>query len=318
MEGLKASLGDDVRIVYRHFPLITIHDKAQITSEAAEAAGAQDKFWEMHDLLFARQQEWVALPQDDMIDTLVSYAKEAGVDDIDQFRTDLEEGTFTDKVMAQYDESVQAGLTGTPSFVINGLNYPTQQLGLSYEALSLFTKMTQLKAQDKWFWFDQPEQVIDPGKEYLATIKTDKGDIVVELYPDTAPTNVNSFAFLADQDYFQGVTFHRVLPGFMAQGGDPTGLGFGFPGYRCEDEVTAAHSFDNAGVLALANSGPDTNGAQFFITYAATPNLNEGFTILGRVLEGQEVAESITPRDPSGNPLAPPGDKITDIIIEEK
>ena len=311
-------MGDDVRLVYRHFPLISIHDKAQITSEAAEAAGAQGKFWEMHDVLFEHQSEWAGLPADDLIDTLVTYAEEAGVEDIDQFRTDLEEGTYTDKIKAQYNESVEAGLTGTPSFVINGLNYPTQQLGLSFEAISLFVKMVQLKAQDNWYWYDQPDQVIDPDKEYIATIKTDKGDIVVELYADTAPTNVNSFAFLADQGFYRGVTFHRVLPGFMAQGGDPTGLGFGFPGYRCEDEVTTERSFDEAGMLALANSGANSNGAQFFITYDATPNLNEGFTILGKVVEGQDVVESITPRDPASNPIAPLGDKMIDIVIEEK
>ena len=311
-------MGDDVRIVYRHFPLISIHDKAQITSEAAEAAGAQDKFWEMHDVLFEHQNEWAGLPADDITDTLVTYAEEAGVKDLDRFRTDLEDGTYTGKVTAQYDESIKAGLTGTPSFIINGLNYPTQQLGLSFEALSLFTKMTQLKVQDNWHWYDQPEQVIDPDKEYIATIKTDKGDIVVELYADTAPTNVNSFAFLADQGFYQDVTFHRVLPGFMAQGGDPTGLGFGFPGYRCEDEVTTERSFDEAGVLALANSGANSNGAQFFITYDATPNLNAGFTILGKVIEGQDVVESITPRDPAANPATPPGDKMIDIVIEEK
>jgi cyclophilin family peptidyl-prolyl cis-trans isomerase len=191
-------------------------------------------------------------------------------------------------------------------------------MGLSFEALSLFTRMLQLKAEDRWHWYEQPEQVIDPGKEYIATIKTDNGDIVVELYPDTAPANVNSFAFLADQGFYQDVTFHRVLPGFMAQGGDPTGLGFGSPGYRCEDEVTTERSFDEDGVLALANSGPNSNGAQFFITYAATPNLNEGFTILGKVLEGQDVVESITPRDPGSNPAAPPGDKMIDIMVEEK
>ncbi len=318
VEGLKATFGDDLRVVYRHFPLVTIHDKAQITAEAAEAAGAQGKFWEMHDLLYERQADWSSLPEDDIIDTLVSYAETVGVEDIEQFRSDLENGAYTEKVMAQYQESTQAGLTGTPSFVINGLIYPTQQMGLSFEALSLFTKIVQLKAAGQWLWYDQPEQVLDPEKEYMATIKTEQGDIVVELFTDTAPANVNSFAFLAQEDWYKDVTFHRVLPGFVAQGGDPTGLGFGFPGYRCEDEVSAERAFDEAGLVALANSGPNSNGSQFFITYGATPNLNEGFTMLGRVVEGQDVAENITPRDPQANPLAPPGDKILDIVIEEK
>ncbi|MBN1220579.1 MAG: peptidylprolyl isomerase [Anaerolineae bacterium] len=310
--------GDDIRIIYRHFPLITIHDKAQITAEAAEAAGAQDKFWEMHDKLFEKQQEWSSTPADGMVDVLVGYAEEVGVDDIDKFRSDLENGTYSDKVMADYQAAAAAGLAGTPSFVVNQLDYPTQSLGLSYEALSLFTKMMLLKLRNHWQWYQQPEQVIDLGKEYIATIQTVKGDIVVELFPDTAPVNVNSFVFLANRGWYKDVTFHRVLPGFVAQGGDPTGLGFGFPGYRCSDEVTPERSFDGAGMVALANSGPNTNGGQFFITYNASPNLNDGFTIIGRVIEGQDIAESITPRDPQVNPAVPPGDKIIDITVEEK
>jgi cyclophilin family peptidyl-prolyl cis-trans isomerase len=167
-------------------------------------------------------------------------------------------------------------------------------------------------------WYEQPEQVIDPEKEYTATIQTEKGDIVVELYPDTAPVNVNSFVFLAQQGWYKDVTFHRVLPGFVAQGGDPTGTGVGFPGYRCGDEVTPERNFDEAGMVSLANSGPNSNGSQFFITYDATPNLDANFTIIGRVIEGMDIAESITPRDPQTDPNAPPGDKIIDVVIEEK
>ncbi|MBN1991321.1 MAG: peptidylprolyl isomerase [Anaerolineae bacterium] len=223
--------------------------------------------------------------------------------------------------MADYEAAVGAGLPGTPTFFANQRYIPLSDLSQfqipPFTGLSLFSKINQLKAQDKWQWYRQPEQVIDPEKEYTATIKTEKGDIVVELFADTAPINVNSFVFLANQGWYKGVTFHRVLPGFVAQGGDPTGLGLGFPGYRCSDEVTAERSFDGAGMVALANNGPDTNGSQFFITYDAAPNLNDGFTILGRVIEGQDVAENITPRDPQANPAAPPGDKIIDITVKE-
>jgi cyclophilin family peptidyl-prolyl cis-trans isomerase len=322
VEGLKSIHGDDLRVVYRHFPLINIHDKAQVTAEAGEAAGAQGKFWEMHDILFERQSSWSSLSKADMLDVLVDYAEEIGLDDVEQFKHDLENETYADKVLADYEAAQAAGLPGTPSFFINQLDYPAVDFNQfqipPFIGLNLFIKMAQLKSQDNWQWYTQPEQVIDPEKEYIATIETEQGDIVVELYPDTAPVNVNSFAFLAQQGWYKGVTFHRVLPGFVAQGGDPLGLGFGFPGYRCSDEVTSEHTFDGPGVVALANSGPNTNGAQFFITYAATPNLNEGFTILGQVIEGQDVAESLTPRNPENNPIAPTGDKIIDISIEEK
>jgi cyclophilin family peptidyl-prolyl cis-trans isomerase len=314
MEALEADYGDNLRVVYRHFPLISIHDKAQITAEAAEAAGAQGKFWEMYDMLYESQGEWSSLPEADMIDVLVGYAEEIGLDDVSQFKSDLENDTYAAKVLADYDAAISAGLRGTPSFVVNQVDYPSQALGISYSGLDTFIKLMDLRDR----WYAQPEQVIDPGKEYLATIETEKGNIVIELFADTAPVNVNSFAFLAEEGWYENSTFHRVLPGFVAQGGDPTGTGVGFPGYRCDDEVTPEHTFDGPGVVALANSGPDTNGSQFFITYDAAPNLNEGFTIIGRVIEGQDVAESITPRDPQSDPEAPPGDKVVDIKIQEK
>lgn len=314
VEQLKADYGDEVRLIYRHFPLITIHDKAQITAEAAEAAGAQGKFWEMHDILFKRQNDWNSKPEAEMAKILVDYAKEIGVADLKKFESDLKNDTYAKKVLADYEAAGSAGLGGTPSFVVNRVDYPADGFGLSYQGLDAFIKLIKL-SQD---WYAKPEQVIDPKKQYTATIKTDKGDIILQLYTDTAPVNVNSFAFLAKKGWYKGVTFHRVLPGFVAQGGDPTGIGIGFPGYRCGDEIAPMHTFDGPGVVSLANSGPNTNGSQFFITYQAVPQLNQGFTIIGKVIKGMDIAEKITPRDPDKTPNAPPGDKILDITIDEK
>jgi cyclophilin family peptidyl-prolyl cis-trans isomerase len=314
MEQLKEAYGDDLRVVYRHLPLLSIHDKAQITAEAAEAAGAQGKFWEMHDILFERQASWNSRPEAEMVEVLVEYAKEIGLADLDRFRSELENGSYEAKILAQYDAAVKANLNSTPTFLVNQVDYPVQSFGLSYEALDVFIKLMQLREK----WYQQPKQVIDPEKEYTATIKTEKGDIIIELYPDTAPVNVNSFVFLAQQGWYKDVTFHRVLPGFVAQGGDPTGTGIGFPGYRCGDEISPAHKFDGPGIVSLANSGPNSNGSQFFITYAAAPNLEPNFTIIGKVIQGMDIAEKITPRNPEQDQDAPPGDKIVDIIIEEK
>jgi cyclophilin family peptidyl-prolyl cis-trans isomerase len=166
-------------------------------------------------------------------------------------------------------------------------------------------------------WPEPPAMTIDTSKDYTATIETDKGDIVIELLPEAAPVTVNSFVFLARQGYYDGVTFHRVLPGFVAQGGDPTGTGSGGPGYQIPNE-DAGLLFDSAGVVAMANSGRDRNGSQFFITYAPQPGLDGDFTIFGRVTSGLEVAEALTPRDPQQNPNAPPGDKIVTIRISEQ
>ncbi len=167
-------------------------------------------------------------------------------------------------------------------------------------------------------WPQAPEMQIDVNKQYTATLDTVRGKIVVELWPQVAPQTVNSFVFLARQGYYDGVTFHRVLPGFMAQGGDPTGTGRGGPGYYLPNETSTEVTFDQAGLMAMANAGPDTNGSQFFITYDATPQLNGGYTIFGAVVSGLEVALALTPRDPQKDPNAPPGDTINTITIEEK
>ena len=138
-----------------------------------------------------------------------------------------------------------------------------------------------------------PPMTIDPSKRYLATFKmANGGEFVAELYTDKAPITVNSFVFLARDGYFDGVTFHRVLEGFMAQGGDPTGTGMGGPGYQFVNEDSDL-TFDKPGVLAMANAGRDTNGSQFFITFDPTPQLNGGYTIFGQVIEGMDVLAKI-------------------------
>lgn len=151
-------------------------------------------------------------------------------------------------------------------------------------------------------WDVPPEMVIDPSKVYLATLRTVKGDITIELFTDRAPITVNNFIFLAEQGFYDNTTFHRVLADFMAQGGDPTGTGSGGPGYTFEDEIVHGLLFDQAGLLAMANGGPDTNGSQFFITYGPTPWLNGLHTIFGMVIEGMDVVKALTLRDPGAAP----------------
>jgi cyclophilin family peptidyl-prolyl cis-trans isomerase len=166
-------------------------------------------------------------------------------------------------------------------------------------------------------WSEAPEMAIDPAKQYFANVKMENGgEFTIQLYPDKAPLTVNSFVFLARQGFFDGVTFHRVLEGFMAQGGDPTGTGTGGPGYKFANEDSDL-TFDKPGVVAMANAGRDTNGSQFFITFVPTPQLNGGYTIFGQVIEGMEVVNAITRRDPTKNPSFP-GDRIESITITEQ
>jgi cyclophilin family peptidyl-prolyl cis-trans isomerase len=164
-----------------------------------------------------------------------------------------------------------------------------------------------------------PEMVIDPSKDYEAVIRTEKGDIRLRLFSDAAPLTVNNFVYLANQGFYDDTIFHRVLEGFMAQGGDPTGSGRGGPGYEFEDEVDNDLVFDRPGILAMANRGPATNGSGFFITFAPTPHLNGAHTIYGEVVEGEEVLNSLTfvePGVPAADGQQP--DVITRIDIIER
>ena len=162
-----------------------------------------------------------------------------------------------------------------------------------------------------------PPMTIDATKQYFATFKlAEGGEFVVELFADKAPVTVNNFVFLAREGFYNGTTFHRVLDGFMAQGGDPTGTGMGGPGYQFEDEFSDL-TFDKPGLLAMANSGPNTNGSQFFITYVPTPHLNGLHTIFGEVIDGMDVVNGITRRDPDQSPGSE-GDAIETITISEE
>jgi cyclophilin family peptidyl-prolyl cis-trans isomerase len=139
-----------------------------------------------------------------------------------------------------------------------------------------------------------PPVSIDPSANYTAVMRTSLGNMEIELFADEAPVTVNNFIFLAIDGFYDGVIFHRVIPSFMIQGGDPLGRGTGGPGYKFQDEFVASLTFDRPGKLAMANSGPATNGSQFFVTVAPTPHLNGAHTIFGQITSGQEVADAIS------------------------
>ena len=160
-----------------------------------------------------------------------------------------------------------------------------------------------------------PSMMIDTSKNYTAIIETEKGNLVLELFAKDVPITVNNFVFLSREGFYDGSTFHRVIPGFMAQGGDPTGTGMGNAGYRFNDEFTS-HTHE-AGALSMANAGPNTNSCQFFITFAPQHMLDGRHAVFGQLTKGMDVLKKLTPRDPSQNPNFV-GDKIVRITIEEK
>jgi cyclophilin family peptidyl-prolyl cis-trans isomerase len=158
-----------------------------------------------------------------------------------------------------------------------------------------------------------PPMLKDTGKKYTATIEVEgKGDLVLELFAKDVPIAVSNFVYLATKGYYDGCTFHRVIPGFMAQGGDPTGSGSGGPGYKFVNEITSHKHIK--GALSMANAGANTNGSQFFICYKDQPSLNGGYSVFGQLTKGMDVLESITPRDPQKSPSFK-GDKIVKITI---
>jgi len=163
-----------------------------------------------------------------------------------------------------------------------------------------------------------PPMTIDVKKTYIATIKTPRGDIVIKLRPDLAPETVNSFVFLARDGYYNGLTWHRVLADFMAQGGDPTGTGMGGPGYTVKGEFTDKVSFDKPGYVAMARPGNDVNGngSQFFITTAPATYLDNQYTIFGEVTAGQDIVKGIPLRDPAS--ATTPGEAMESITISEQ
>lgn len=146
-------------------------------------------------------------------------------------------------------------------------------------------------------WKSPPEMQIDPVKAYRAVIETNRGVIELELYPHHAPKTVNNFVFLAREGFYGDISFHRVISNFVIQGGDPTGTGRGGPGYRFEDELKGNPLKHEAGVISMANSGPNTNGSQFFITHSPQPHLDGRHTVFGKVVSGQEVVDVLQQGD---------------------
>ena len=151
-----------------------------------------------------------------------------------------------------------------------------------------------------------PDMQIDTDTTYRATISTNRGDIILDLYPEHAPKTVNNFVSLARDGFYDGLTFHRVIPNFMIQGGDPNGTGTGGPGYRFEDETQGNPLRHETGVISMANAGPNTNGSQFFITHAPQPHLDGRHTVFGKVVEGQDIVDTVQQ-----------GDTMSSVSIEE-
>ena len=304
-----------MRLVIRPIPLLELKgfENSMIAVQAVIAADKQGKFTEAHNLLYEKYEEWAGMTSTSAFEGwLAREVSPLGLDKA-QFQSDLKSQETVAQMTGWYESAKEKGVVPPyPLVLING--NPVNVGLLYYDYLDQAISLIALGAKQ---FTECPPFAIDPAKQYIATIHTEKGDITIQLFADKAPLAVNSFLFLAQQGWFEGVTFHRVIPGFVAQAGDPSGTGQGGPGYLFNNE-TSDLKFDKPGMVGMANSGPNTNGSQFFITYAPAPHLDGSYTIFGQVISGMDVVEQLTPRDPGQGFSLPPGDKIIGVDIEEK
>ncbi|MEO5888110.1 MAG: peptidylprolyl isomerase [Anaerolineales bacterium] len=302
---------NDIRVVSRIFPLIKINDKAARAAQAAEAAAEQNKFWELHDLLYAQQENWVNLSVTDFEQWISAQASALELN-VDQFKADMTREDIVAHVQKAWDDGQSMGLPGTPLILINGQIYGGPR---DYNSINDIVQLIRLGKRQ---YTACPPVTVQQDRQYIATLHTEKGDVVIQLFADKAPITVNSFMFLAHNGWYDNITFHRVIPDIFAQTGDPSGTGKGNPGYYIITEIDPSLKFTTPGLVAMVNSGPDTSGSQFFITYGNATQYDGQYTIFGQVLSGMEVVESLTARDAQPGIETPSGDKLKSITIDEK
>jgi cyclophilin family peptidyl-prolyl cis-trans isomerase/protein-disulfide isomerase len=315
LDAILKEFPGDIRFIYRHFSVGTF-DKSNLAAQAAEAAGLQGEFWGMHGTLFNKQEVWADLPIEDFEVWLVGEALTLGLDP-ERFAEDLNSSEVVDWVAQAQADALDLGLTNTPTIMFDGQQLPIFFQTFDDIVIWLKYQMIPLGRLNEKKFSRCPEMAIDPEKQYTATLHTEKGDIVVALYPDVAPFAVNNFIFLAEKGFYDDNTFHRVVAGQIAQSGDPSGTSMGNPGYFFSIEISPDLLFDRPGLLAMANFDPYSNGSQFFISMIANQDWDGHYTIFGEVIEGMDVVENLTPRNPAAD-LYTPGDALYEITIEEK
>lgn len=332
---------NDVRYVYRHFPL-SFHDKAPTAAYAADAAGAQGYFFEAEEFLYGTQNEWSVLESIEAFDSWLKEKFKTEIPDLDydQWLKDYQSEEIHQKIDAAYDEVLSYVkddgsqlITGTPSIFLNFNGY---QGSLDTEALKKYLNLFKLQSR---VFNSCPALTLDSSKDYRAVVDTSKGQITFDLFTDKAPLAVNNFVFLATNGWYDKNTFHRIVPNFVAQTGDPSATGLGTPGYYFADEVSDA-KFGEPGMVGMANSGANKNGSQFFFTYnlhdyyeksindananlkdekkltaemveaevqQQLDDLSQKYSVFGKISSGYDIVESLEQ-----------GDQILSIKIEEK
>jgi cyclophilin family peptidyl-prolyl cis-trans isomerase/protein-disulfide isomerase len=299
----------DLRIVFRQFPVLPEYDKDSLAGQAAEAAGRQGLFWPMVRLLAEQYQDWSVLPPDGFTEWLNERVPSLGVD-LESFQQDMSTGRYAALMVSDFQEASALGVPGVPTIFMNGVPLRFSPTPLQVESA------VRLELLASETFAEPPDPVIDPSAGYSAVLVLPKGDVVLQLFPASAPEAVNSFVFLARQGWFDGMPIYAVTPGVEVESGDPSGTGLGDPGYHLPDEIDPNLDFESAGMVALVSAGPGTGGSRFFITLEPLPSLNGSRTIFGRVVEGLEILQSLEARDPAVDLLTPGAVKIRQVRVE--
>lgn len=303
---LQAAHPEEIRYVYRHFPL-SFHTYAPTAAYAADAAGKQGFFFAAEEFLYGNQDAWSGLETVEAVDEWLCESFKTAIDglDYDQWVTDYESEEIRASVDAAFEKVLATGIVGgTPTVFVNFHEYDGY-----YDEASMMPYVEYFKMQGNLK--NECPALVDTIADYQAVLDTDAGEIVIDLFDDEAPMAVSAFVSLAKDGWYNELPFHRIVPGFILQTGDPSGLGIGNPGFTFANEANSSADFSKGkGLVAMANSGVNTNGSQFFITFdlaeyfraqvaarfddesaleddvaARLAKMNENYTIFGKVTE---------------------------------
>jgi peptidyl-prolyl cis-trans isomerase B (cyclophilin B) len=306
---------EELQIVFRHLPLFMVHDKAFIAAQALEAVALQDEtaYFSLQELLLNRQGEWYELTPEEFSAYVRERLPEYGIDPI-QFDEDMVNEEYNQNIFSELDVNIPAGIASTPYIFLNGQPYTA----LSRD-LSTLRTVIELELLSNRQFDSCPPRVIDEGKDYIATLHTTQGDIIISLYDELAPLAVNNFVFLSQEGWYDNTPFYSVITDNYALTGDPSGSSLGTPGYTFRTETDETLTFDRAGVVAMNNAGsPNSNGSQFFITFSEQTQLNGKFTIFGQVVDGLDVLNLLKKTDTTQDVTVLDFDEILSVTIDEK
>lgn len=299
---------ENLRVIFRPFPLITVNEHALAAAHAAEAAALQNRFWDLTDTLFSMQDIWRVMSAEEFQTWLLEQAQILELD-TEQFKQDLSSAELEEDLLEDFYQNVAAGLFNAPTIFLNGNEY---LLPLTAENIEASIRLEELRSRQMAAY---PEFTLDPEADYTARIHTSLGTLDVQLHPGYAPLAVNSFINLVETGWYDSTPFYRVVQGSFAEAGDPTGTGLGDPGYVFPTETDPTLGFSRPGMIAMVSQAQDANGSSFFITMEPMQHLDGYRTIFGRVTAGLELLETLQTREPMEQLLEEPEAEILTIEI---